>query len=72
MIWSAIRCAMERNNIRSISELARLSGIKGPTLTQTRRRRPESFILYEIRELDRILHFTEAEWGMIYEGSQAA
>ena len=67
MIWAAIRCAMERNGIKSITELARLTGISGPTLTQTRRRRPKTFILYELRQLDRILHFTEIEWRMIRE-----
>ena len=65
MIWAAIRCAMERADIKSISELARLSGIKAPTLTQTRRRKPETFILYEIRQLDKVLDFTPAEWRMI-------
>lgn len=69
MIWSAIRSAMERNNIHSIAELARLSGIKVPTLTQTRRRRPETFIWYELKQLDKILHFTQVEWEMIYATS---
>lgn len=65
MIWAAIRCAMERNGIRSIAELARITGIKGPTLTQTRRRRPESFIMYELLQIDKVLGFTDEEWGMI-------
>ena len=65
MIWAAIRCGMEREGIKSISKLARLSGIKEPTLTQTRRRKPETFIWYEIRRIDEVLHFTEAEWRMI-------
>ncbi len=67
MIWTAIRAAMERNGIKSIAELARLTGIRGPTLQQTRRRRPETFILYELRQLDRILHFTDIEWRWICE-----
>lgn len=65
MIWAAIKSAMERMNIHSITELARLTGIKAPTLTQTRRKRPETFILYEIWQLDRVLHFTDSEWEMI-------
>lgn len=67
MIWAAIRCAMERNGIKSIAELARLTGIRGPTLQQTRRRRPETFILYELKQLDRVLNFTTTEWGWICE-----
>ena len=67
MIWAAIRCAMERNGIKSIAELARLTGIRGPTLTQTRRRRPETFILYELKQLDRVLNFTTTEWRWICE-----
>lgn len=65
MIWAAIRCAMERNGIRSIAELARVTGIKIPTLTQTRRRRPETFIMYELLQIDKVLGFTDEEWGMI-------
>ena len=65
MIWAAIRCAMERNGIRSIAELARVTGIKIPTLTQTRRKHPESFIMYELLQIDKVLGFTDEEWGMI-------
>lgn len=65
MIWPVIRLAMERNGIRSFSELAKLTGISGPTLTQTRRRRPETFIMYELLQIDKVLRFTDEEWGMI-------
>lgn len=65
MIWAAIRCAMERNGIRSIAELARVTGIKIPTLTQTRRKHPESFIMYELLQIDKVLGFTDEEWGMM-------
>ena len=65
MIWPVIRLAMERNGIHSFSELAKLTGISGPTLTQTRRRRPESFIMYELLQIDKVLGFTDEEWGMI-------
>ena len=65
MIWAAIRCAMERNGIRSIAELARVTGLKIPTLTQTRRKHPESFIMYELLQIDKVLGFTDEEWGMI-------
>ena len=47
MIWVVIRGAMERNHIKSFAELARLTGIKQPTLTQTRRRNPNSFLWWE-------------------------
>lgn len=65
MIWAAIRCAMERNGIRSIAELARVTGIKGPTLTQTRRRNPNSFTWFELKQLHKVLRFTEGEWLMM-------
>lgn len=65
MIWAAIRCAMERNGIRSIAELARVTGIKGPTLTQTRRRNPNSFTWFELKQLHKALRFTEGEWLMM-------
>lgn len=65
MIWPAIRSAMERNDIGSFAQLAKLTGIKIPTLTQTRRRRPESFIVYELLQIDRVLGFTDEEWRMI-------
>ena len=65
MMWPAIRCAMERNWVRSIAELARVTGIKIPTLTQTRRKHPESFIMYELLQIDKVLGFTDEEWGMI-------
>lgn len=65
MIWPAIRSAMERNDIRSFAQLAKLTGIKIPTLTQTRRKHPESFNMYELLQIDKVLGFTDEEWGMI-------
>lgn len=65
MIWPAIRSAMERNDIRSFAQLAKLTGIKIPTLTQTRRKHPESFIMYEILQIDKIVGFTDEEWNLI-------
>ena len=65
MIWPARRSAMERNDIRSFAQLAKLTGIKIPTLTQTRRKHPESFIMYELLQIDKVLGFTDEEWGMI-------
>ena len=69
MIWMAIRCGMARSGIRSFVELAKMTGIKIPTLTQTRRRKPETFTLYEIRAIDRIVHFTDEERRWICEKS---
>lgn len=65
MIWMVIRLAMERNHIKSFAELARLTGIKQPTLTQTRRKNPNSFLWWEIKEIDKVLNFTPGEWLMI-------
>ena len=67
MIWAAIRSAMERNKISSFGHLAKLTGIGAPTLTQSRRRAPNTFRLFEIMALDRTLHFTDEEWRMIRE-----
>ena len=65
MIWAVIRMAMERNGIRSIAELARVTGIKGPTLTQTRRRNPNSFTWAELKAINKVLRFTDGEWLMM-------
>lgn len=65
MIWAAIRAGMERQGIRSITELAERTGINSSTLTHTRRRNPNSFILHEMLQMDRVLHFTPAEWEEI-------
>lgn len=62
MIWQAIRTAMIRNDITSISRLAEISGINPSTLQHTRRKNPRSFILYELIQLDKILGFTPEEW----------
>lgn len=65
MIWSAIRAGMERQKIKSIAELAQRTGINPSTLQHTRRSNPHSFIIYELLQIDRVLHFTPAEWEMI-------
>lgn len=65
MIWCAIRSAMEREKISSIAKLAEATGIAPATLQQTRRKQPQTFILFEIFQLDKVLHFTPAEWEMV-------
>lgn len=65
MIWDVIKKAMKRNDIRSISDLAYLTGINPSTLQHTRRKKPRSFILWELLQLDRVLGFTEEEWEAI-------
>ncbi len=67
MIWKIIRIAMVRCGITNIAELAERSGINPATLTQTRRRDPGSFRLYELTQLDKVLGFTPTEWGQIKE-----
>lgn len=67
MIWRVIRMAMVRCDIKSIAELAERTGINPATLTQTRRRDPGSFRLYELTQLDKVLGFTSTEWEQIKE-----
>lgn len=62
MIWKIIRMAMVRCGVKSIMELAERTGISPATLTQTRRRDPGSFRLYELTQLDKVLGFTVEEW----------
>lgn len=62
MIWKIIRMAMVRCGVKSIMELAERTGINPATLTQTRRRDPGSFRLYELTQLDKVLGFTVEEW----------
>ena len=61
-MWDVIKTAMIRAGIKSFRELAEATGIKEPTLTQTRRKNPKSFIWYEILQLDAVLKFTDTEW----------
>lgn len=63
--WKAIRQAMIREDIQSISELAQITGIAPSTLMQTRRRDPGSFKLYELAKIDEALKFTNEEWLQI-------
>lgn len=65
MIWSSIRAAMERAGLKSIAELAQITGIAPSTLMQTRRRDPGSFKLYELAKIDGALKFTNEEWLQI-------
>ena len=62
MIWRIIRTCMARNDIKSLAELAQITGINPATLMQTRRRDPTSFRLYELAQLDKVLGFTVEEW----------
>ena len=67
MIWKIIKTAMIRSDIGSIVELAQVTGIKPATLTQTRRRNPRSFRLYELAQIDKVVRFTSEEWLQIRE-----
>ena len=67
MIWKIIKTAMIRSDIGSIVELAQVTGIKPATLTQTRRRNPRSFRLYELAQIDKVVRFTSEEWMQIRE-----
>lgn len=62
MIWKIIKTAMIRADIRSITELAQVTGINPSTLMHSRRTNPRSFRLYELAQLDKILKFTNEEW----------
>ena len=65
MIWKIIKIAMARSDINSYLELAQVTGINPATLTQTRRRNPRSFRLYELAQIDKAVHFTPEEWQQI-------
>lgn len=67
MIWKIIKTAMLRADIGSYLELAQVTGINPATLTQTRRRNPRSFRLYELAQIDKALRFTSEEWMQIRE-----
>lgn len=67
MIWKIIKTAMLRADIGSYLELAQVTGINPATLTQTRRRNPRSFRLYELAQIDKAVHFTPEEWQQIRE-----
>lgn len=67
MIWKIIKIAMARSDINSYLELAQVTGIKPATLTQTRRRDPRSFRLYELAQIDKVVRFTSEEWMQIRE-----
>ena len=67
-IWKAIKTAMIRADIRSITELAQVTGINPSTLQHSRRTNPKSFRLYELASIDRAVRFTAEEWQAIREG----
>ena len=67
MIWKIIKVAMTRSDINSYLELAQITGINPATLTQTRRRDPRSFRLYELAQIDKVVRFTSEEWMQIRE-----
>jgi hypothetical protein len=68
MIWKIIKTAMLRADIRSITELAQITGIAPSTLMHSRRTNPRSFRLYELAQIDKVLGFTSEEWLAIREG----
>lgn len=67
MIWKTIKTAMIRADIRSIAELAQVTGINPSTLAHARRTNPKSFRLYELAQIDKAVHFTPEEWQQIRE-----
>ena len=67
MIWKIIKTAMLRADIGSYLELAQATGIKPATLTQTRRRDPRRFRLYELAQIDKVVKFSSEEWLQIRE-----
>jgi hypothetical protein len=67
MIWKIIKTAMIRADVRSIAELAQVTGINPSTLMHSRRTNPKSFRLYELASIDRAVRFTAEEWQAIRE-----
>jgi hypothetical protein len=61
MIWQIIRTAMIRNDIKSIAELAEITGLKSSTLQHERRTNPGSFRLYELKQIADKLNLTNEE-----------
>lgn len=62
MIWKIIKTAMIREDIKSLVELSQITGISYPTLTHPRKINPKSFRLFELAQLDKVLHFSDVEW----------
>ena len=69
MIWSIIRTAMRRADVKSLVELAGMTGIKPTTLYNKRRADPSGFRLYELRQIDKAVGFTMDEWALILRGT---
>lgn len=55
---TAIRVGMATTKIRSVSELARRTGIKGTTM-HGRMRNPETMTLAELRQIARVTHMDD-------------
>ena len=58
---------MIEEDINNFSELSRMSGIDYQTLN-VRIKNPGTFRVYEIRQLDELLHFTEEDLLLIIRG----
>lgn len=69
MIWKIIKIAMIREDIKSVTELAQVTGINPSTLMHTRKTNPRSFRLYELAQIDSVLRFTNEEWLQIREAA---
>lgn len=67
MIWKIIKMGMLRADIKSVEQLAQISGINPSTLAHARRTNPRSFRLFEIAQLDKVLQFTNEEWLQLRE-----
>ena len=59
---------MNEADIDNFSELSRQSGIDYQTLNVRIKENPGTFRLYEIRQLDELLHFTEEDLLLIIRG----
>lgn len=63
-----IREYMAKNRIRSLLELEKLTGLNKSTLHR-RLNHPEELRLFEIRELDKILHFSDEDLADLVRGA---
>lgn len=61
MIWQIIRTGVIRNDIKSIAELAEITGLKSSTLQHERRTNPRNFRLYELKQIVDKLGLTNEE-----------
>jgi hypothetical protein len=65
-----VKTAMRRSGIRSMRELARAMGYRGSQETRVcyALRRPQNIRLWQWRQMDKVLRFTDAEWQQLKEG----